>query len=176
MSEHIDDVAETLALRPGEDVLDAASGAVLPGRHDHHVHLYFAAAAATSLRVGPPQFSDCGALVAALADAEIGWIRAVGYHDLVAGALDRGVLDAVAPVQHALCGRPALPLGTAWAAADARPTTGADQAAVSAGTAAAAAAGCPGRAAGTAVATIADELATVAAVAADPAVVTSCTR
>jgi predicted amidohydrolase YtcJ len=108
MSDRIDDVAETLTPRTGEDVLDAAGGTVLPGLHDHHVHLYSAAAAATSLRVGPPQVRDRGALAAALSGAEAGedgWIRAVGYHDAVAGPLDRDALDAIAPatplrVQH----------------------------------------------------------------------------
>jgi predicted amidohydrolase YtcJ len=98
VSEHIDEVADTLAARPGEDVLDAAGGTVLPGLHDHHVHLYSAAAAQTSIRVGPPQVRDHAGLAAALVGAETGedgWIRAVGYHDSVAGPLDRDALDAV---------------------------------------------------------------------------------
>ena len=57
---------------------------------------------------GPPQVRDRDGLAAALTSAEAGEdgsIRAVGYHDSVAGPLDRGVLDAVAPavplrVQH----------------------------------------------------------------------------
>ncbi len=92
----------------GEDVLDAAGGAVLPGLHDHHVHLFSAAAAEFSLRVGPPQVHDRDGLVAALAGADVGedgWIRAVGYHDSVAGPLNRTVLDVLTPavpvrVQH----------------------------------------------------------------------------
>ena len=108
MGECIDEVADALTPQPGEDVLDAAGGTVLPGLHDHHVHLFSAAAAATSIRVGPPQVRDRAGLAAALAGAkegEDGWIRAVGYHDSVAGALDRDLLDALAPavplrVQH----------------------------------------------------------------------------
>jgi predicted amidohydrolase YtcJ len=104
----IDEVADTVAPRPGEDVLDAAGGTVLPGLHDHHVHLHAAAAAATSVRVGPPQVRDRAGLAGALASAEAGddgWIRAVGYHDSVAGPLDRAALDALVPtvplrVQH----------------------------------------------------------------------------
>jgi predicted amidohydrolase YtcJ len=104
----IDDVADTLAPRPGEDVFDAAGGTVLPGLHDHHVHLHSAAAAETSIRVGPPQIRDRAGLATALACAEAGedgWIRAVGYHDSVAGPLDRAALDALVPtvplrVQH----------------------------------------------------------------------------
>ncbi|MGO8963098.1 amidohydrolase family protein [Mycobacterium sp.] len=94
----VDEIADTLAPRPGEDVLDAAGGTVLPGLHDHHVHLYSAAAAETSIRVGPPQVRDRGGFAAALASAQAGddgWIRAVGYHDSVAGPLDRDALDAV---------------------------------------------------------------------------------
>jgi predicted amidohydrolase YtcJ len=108
VSVRIDDVADTLAPRPGEDVLDAAGGTVLPGLHDHHVHLHSAAAAETSIRVGPPQIRDRAGLATALACAEAGedgWIRAVGYHDSVAGPLDRAALDALVPtvplrVQH----------------------------------------------------------------------------
>jgi predicted amidohydrolase YtcJ len=108
MGVRIDDVADTLAPRPGEDVLDAAGGTVLPGLHDHHVHLNSAAAAETSIRVGPPQIRDRAGLATALACAEAGedgWIRAVGYHDSVAGPLDRAALDALVPtvplrVQH----------------------------------------------------------------------------
>ena len=97
---HIDEVAGTLDPRPGEDVLDAAGGTVLPGLHDHHVHLHSAAAAATSVRVGPPQVRDRAALANVLASLEAGedgWIRAVGYHDSVAGPLDRAALDAMVP-------------------------------------------------------------------------------
>ncbi len=104
----IDEVADTLDPRPREDVVDAAGGTVLPGLHDHHVHLHSAAAAETSIRVGPPQVRDRAGLAAALASAEAGedgWIRAVGYHDSVAGPLDRAALDALVPtaplrVQH----------------------------------------------------------------------------
>jgi predicted amidohydrolase YtcJ len=104
----IDDVADTLTPRRGEGVFDAAGGTVLPGLHDHHVHLHSAAAAATSVRVGPPQVRDRAELAGLLASTEAGddgWIRAVGYHDSVAGPLDREALDAMVPtvplrVQH----------------------------------------------------------------------------
>jgi len=107
VSEHIDEIADTLNARPGEDVLDAAGGAVLPGLHDHHVHLHSAAAAEHSIRVGPPQVADRAGLAAVLTNAEAGddgWIRAVGYHDSVAGSLDRNALDALNAVD------PATPL------------------------------------------------------------------
>ena len=102
------EVAEGLTPAAGEDVLDAAHGTVIPGLHDHHVHLHSAAAALTSVRVGPREVDGHEALrrvLAAAAVGEDGWIRAVGYHDAVAGPLDRHALDEVSPavpvrVQH----------------------------------------------------------------------------
>jgi predicted amidohydrolase YtcJ len=104
----IEELADTLVPRSGEDVFDAVAGTVLPGLHDHHVHLHSAAAAEHSVRAGPPQVRERVALAAVLASAETGddgWIRAVGYHDSVAGPLDRAALDAMVPstplrVQH----------------------------------------------------------------------------
>ena len=104
----IHEVADELTPRRGEEVFDAGCGTVLPGLHDHHVHLFSAAAAEDSLRVGPPHVRDRDDLVRVLGSAQVGsdgWIRAVGYHDSVAGPLDRTVLDALAPpvpvrVQH----------------------------------------------------------------------------
>ncbi len=108
VADQITDVAPALSRRPGELVWDAKFGAVLPGLHDHHLHLRAAAAALDSIVVGPPvvctelQFTN--ALAAADPGAD-GWIRAVGYHESVAGELDRARLDAVQPrtpvrVQH----------------------------------------------------------------------------
>jgi predicted amidohydrolase YtcJ len=98
LSGRIDEVADELAPRPGEDVFDAAGGAVLPGLHDHHVHVHSAAAAETSVQVGPPQVRDRAALARVLTTSlagDDGWIRAIGYHDSVAGPLDRWTLDAL---------------------------------------------------------------------------------
>lgn len=96
-------IAEAGDLTPhkGEDVLDAAGGTVIPGLHDHHVHLRSAAAALTSARVGPAEVRGREDLGRALAEAQVGgdgWIRAVGYHEAVAGPLDRTVLDEVSPL------------------------------------------------------------------------------
>ncbi len=101
VGEVITDVASTLTPRPDESVLDAHLGAVLPGLHDHHVHLRAAAAAFGSVVVGP-QFTQV--IASAEPDAD-GWIRAIGYHESVAGELDRARLDAARPdaplrVQH----------------------------------------------------------------------------
>jgi predicted amidohydrolase YtcJ len=89
---------EGLTPRAGEGVLYAGGGTVLPGLHDHHVHLRSAASALDSFFVGPPGVSTEAELTQLLANATPGpdgWIRAVGYHDSVAGELDRTALDAM---------------------------------------------------------------------------------
>lgn len=79
-----------------EEVIEARSGALLPGLHDHHIHLFALAAARASVKCGPPEVKDRDALVAALASAATGeWIRGIGYHESVAGMLDRQTLDAL---------------------------------------------------------------------------------
>ncbi|TQM11395.1 amidohydrolase family protein [Pseudonocardia kunmingensis] len=82
--------------RPGEEVLVADGGALLPGLVDHHLHLHALAAAARSTPCGPPEVRDPAGLAAALAAArtdEHRWIRGVGYHESVAGHLDAAALD-----------------------------------------------------------------------------------
>lgn len=104
----IESLSDRLDALPGEVVLDAGGGTVIPGLHDHHVHLRSAAAALASIKVGPGEVRDREGLRQALARAVVGadgWIRAVGYHETVAGPLDRAVLDGVSPavpvrVQH----------------------------------------------------------------------------
>lgn len=95
----------TLRPEPGETVLDAAGGAVLPGLHDHHLHLLSLAAARESVVCGPPAVADLAGLGMALRAAPGDWVRGVGYHESVGGVLDRVVLDRLAPgrpvrVQH----------------------------------------------------------------------------
>ncbi|MBK3565138.1 amidohydrolase family protein [Streptomyces sp. MBT62] len=91
---------------PGCGEVDGRGGALLPGLHDHHVHLAALAAEAASVRVGPTDVRDRTAFAAALASGPQGeWVRAVGYHESVAGELDRWTLDALLPdrpvrVQH----------------------------------------------------------------------------
>jgi predicted amidohydrolase YtcJ len=107
-TDRIRDVAERLAPAHGETVLDAGHATVIPGLHDHHAHLHAAAATYDSVRVGPADVAARGELMRALRRAkpgDDGWIRAVGYHDVVAGSLDRVLLDELRPdvpvrVQH----------------------------------------------------------------------------
>lgn len=87
-------------------VVDGAGGALIPGLHDHHLHLLATAAAARSVDCGPPSVRTAAELRTALADAPgTGWIRGVGYDEAVAGDLDRHGLDELSPdrpvrVQH----------------------------------------------------------------------------
>jgi predicted amidohydrolase YtcJ len=92
---------------PGHAVLDARGGALLPGLHDHHLHLFALARGLESVPCGPPAVRDARGLAAALAGAtpRRGWLRGTGYHESVAGPLARDRLDALAPdrptrVQH----------------------------------------------------------------------------
>jgi predicted amidohydrolase YtcJ len=93
-------------LRPesGEDVVDGRGGALLPGLHDHHVHLLAMAAADRSVRLDSALDSTAALRQADRTLPPGEWLRAVGWagdeHDL-----DRDVLDAVVPdrpvrVQH----------------------------------------------------------------------------
>ncbi len=104
----IEQIGDRLQPQPGEAVLDAHGGTVLPGLHDHHVHLRSAAAAMDSLTLGPPRVHTKDQLGEALSNAAPNadsWIRGIGYHESVAGELDRATLDAMLPgtpvrVQH----------------------------------------------------------------------------
>ncbi|MEU9450388.1 amidohydrolase family protein [Streptomyces sp. NPDC048277] len=89
-------IAELGPRLTGPADLDGHGAALLPGLHDHHVHLTALAAAAASVQVGPAEVRGRAGLAAALGAGEPGqWVRAVGYHESVAGALDRRVLDAI---------------------------------------------------------------------------------
>ncbi len=83
----------------GVATIDAAGGALLPGLHDHHLHLFALAAAKTSVSCGPPDVCNREDLGRALEAAVLnrGWIRGVGYHETVAGDLDRWALDGLGP-------------------------------------------------------------------------------
>jgi predicted amidohydrolase YtcJ len=85
----------TLRPRAAETVIDARGGALLPGLHDHHLHLLSLAAAGTSVRCGPPHVADRDGLARALREAPGRWVRGIGYHESVAGMLDRHALDGL---------------------------------------------------------------------------------
>ena len=108
VGDRIDDIAPGLAGRADDEVIDGHGGPILPGLHDHHVHLWAWAAAAASVEVGPPAVRSTHELAARLRaapGAPDSWIRAIGYHDSVAGPLDAAALDRLVPdrpvrVQH----------------------------------------------------------------------------
>ena len=97
-----------LAPRLGERVLDLQGGAALPGLNDHHIHLMAYAASLESVSCGPPKVHGPEQMIEALGSAspnQDGWIRGIGYHESVAGNLDRRWLDRHLPdvpirVQH----------------------------------------------------------------------------
>ena len=80
-------------------MLEARGGALLPGLHDHHLHLLSLGGGARLRAVRPARGARASAaLAAALAarpPARAGWLRGVGYHESVAGPLDRERLDAL---------------------------------------------------------------------------------
>lgn len=89
-----------VAIRPDlkphahELVIESGGAAVLPGLHDHHLHLLAYAAALDSVWCGPPAVFDADSLGLRLAaQPGSGWIRGVGYHESVAGEIDRSWLD-----------------------------------------------------------------------------------
>lgn len=99
--ERVAEIGDALAVSASEPRVDAGGGALLPGLHDHHLHLFALAAAERSAACGPPDVEDRAALARALAAAEpesgSSWIRGVGYHESVAGVLDRAALDRLSP-------------------------------------------------------------------------------
>jgi predicted amidohydrolase YtcJ len=101
-------IGPCLAVRPGEASLEASGGALLPGLHDHHLHLLAWAAALASVPCGPPAVRDERALAAALRAAPAqagpgaagrgaGVVGGVGYPESVARGVAGTRLDALAP-------------------------------------------------------------------------------
>jgi len=98
--ERIEDVGPGLTRQPGEEVVDAGGGAVIPGLHDHHLHLRAAVAARRSVDVSrvsdPAGFDQLIATGAAAAGVTTGrWARAIGWDEHQAGLVDRQRLDVL---------------------------------------------------------------------------------
>jgi predicted amidohydrolase YtcJ len=85
-----------LAPERAEPVFDARGGALLPGLHDHHIHLAALAAMRASIRCGPPEVTTAAELGRALVQPGTGWIRGIGYHESVMGLPSAAELDALA--------------------------------------------------------------------------------
>lgn len=88
--------------------LDGRGGALIPGLCDHHIHLFGLAARADSVAlegVAGPAGLAARIAEAAAARPSGAWVRALGYHETMAGDLNRDDLDRLAPnhrlrVQH----------------------------------------------------------------------------
>ncbi len=84
---------------PDEPVLSAGGGLLLPGLNDHHIHFRAFARSLDSINCGPPGVGTAEELAALLREqdssAEHSWIRGVGYHESVAGEINRAWLDRV---------------------------------------------------------------------------------
>lgn len=83
---------------PGAAAVDGRGGALLPGLHDHHLHLAATAAQGRSVPCHPPAVAgpaDLGRVLrrAAAAVPPGAWVRGTGYDDGPAGPLDAGELD-----------------------------------------------------------------------------------
>ena len=92
------EVGRDLVVAPNERLIAGNGGALLPGLHDHHIHLFALAALCNSVQCGPPEVSSRSALLSALRYAPgSGWIRGVNYHESVMGDLDLHTLDRICP-------------------------------------------------------------------------------
>lgn len=96
-------IAADLPRRADTVEVDGHGGALLPGLHDHHLHLLSMAARASS--VDATAAASEADLVRAIRAVPGPWVRVTGYEESLAGALDRHVLDRWAPgralrVQH----------------------------------------------------------------------------
>jgi len=108
VGDRITDIEPRIAPGARDEEVDGRGGTVLPGLHDHHVHLWAWAAARTSVSVDPADVPTETLLADRLTGAPGApgsWVRATGYHESVAGDLDRAALDRLVPdrparVQH----------------------------------------------------------------------------
>lgn len=85
----------TAASRRSEATIDGGGAALLPGLHDHHLHLLALAAWRDSVDCSTVDDED--ELVARLRGRSGEWVRAVGYHESLAGVLDRNAIDRWVP-------------------------------------------------------------------------------
>lgn len=78
-----------------ENVIDAEGAALIPGLHDHHIHLLALAEASNSLDFSGVKTSQEFAQV--LQSQPSSFIRGIGYHEHIAGELNRQILDELVP-------------------------------------------------------------------------------
>jgi predicted amidohydrolase YtcJ len=93
-------VGRTLSRHRDEAVVEGRGGALIPGLHDHHVHLRSAVASRQSTDVSrassQAEFDQIVAGAAATAGPDAGrWLRVIGWEEHAGGPLDRYRLDAL---------------------------------------------------------------------------------
>jgi predicted amidohydrolase YtcJ len=92
------EIGPSLPRHRDDQVVDGAGGEVIPGLHDHHVHLRAAVAARHSVDVSgaanPAEFDRILASAAARTGRQA-WLRVTGWNEHAAGQLDRGRLDVL---------------------------------------------------------------------------------
>lgn len=90
----ITEIGSDLPPRKNETVIYAEGSALIPGLHDHHIHLLALAAENFSVNCGPPAINCLADLQQALKQSNTNhWVRGIQYHESVAGELDRWQLD-----------------------------------------------------------------------------------
>lgn len=88
------EIGNNLFPKETETVLHANGSALIPGLHDHHLHLMAMAAANASIYCGSPEINTATELRKALESSDSNhWIRGIQYHESIAGSLDRWQLD-----------------------------------------------------------------------------------
>ena len=91
------ELSSSIQPAPGESVIDAQGGALLPGLHDHHMHFLATAAWANSVDCGAVDITgpdELGRLLRQQTGS--GWLRGVNYHESIAGELQVRALDELA--------------------------------------------------------------------------------
>lgn len=90
----------------GEEIVDAHGRMLLPSLQDHHLHLAALATSLNSALCGPPHVITAENLAQSLlgrasvsAGDGDGWVRGIGYHESVAGHIDRDWIDRVLPTR-----------------------------------------------------------------------------
>ncbi|WP_299944542.1 amidohydrolase family protein [uncultured Microbulbifer sp.] len=85
----------------GINIIDARGATLIPGLHDHHIHLSAYASSLTSLACGSPTLETRQQLIDQI--CQYGkqrpgeWLRGYGYHPYLAGDIDRDWLDQHVP-------------------------------------------------------------------------------
>lgn len=93
------EIGPQLRVQTDELVVRGDGGALLPGLADHHLHLAAMAARDASLDVSAvPRASLASVISRAAVDGE-GWVRVVGYDDVVHGDLDLDAWSPAVPVR-----------------------------------------------------------------------------